>query len=82
MKKIIIAAVLFIACQSIALWMLSGVNFSSTTDEVDMEIYEFEHEGHGFLIFEEEGRGYIKPAEEIVTIAEAIEDLTNIKDLG
>lgn len=34
------------------------------------------------LIFEEEGRGYIKPVEEFVTIAEAIEDLTNIKDLG
>lgn len=56
MKKIIIAAIVFIACQSIALWMLSGVDFNSTTDEVDMEIYEFEHEGHGFLIFEEDGR--------------------------
>ena len=44
MKKIIVAAIVFIACQSIALWMLSGVNFSSTTNEVDMEIYEFEHE--------------------------------------
>lgn len=34
------------------------------------------------LIFEEEGRGYIKPVEEFVTIAEAIDDLTNIKDVG
>lgn len=34
------------------------------------------------LIFEEAGRGYIKPVEEFVTIEEAIEDLTNIKDLG
>lgn len=34
------------------------------------------------LVFEEEGRGYIKPVEEFVTIAEAVEDLTNIKDLG
>lgn len=34
------------------------------------------------LVFEEEGRGYIKPVEEVVTIAEAIEELTNIKDLG
>ena len=34
------------------------------------------------LVFEEEGRGYIKPVEEFVTIAEAIDDLTNIKDLG
>lgn len=34
------------------------------------------------LVFEEEGRGYIKPVDPFVTIAEAIEDLTNIKDLG
>ncbi len=34
------------------------------------------------LVFEEEGRGYIKPVEEFVTIADAIDDLTNIKDLG
>ena len=34
------------------------------------------------LVYEEEGRGYIKPVEEFVSISEAIEDLTNIKDLG
>ena len=34
------------------------------------------------LVFEEEGRGYIKPVEEFVTIREAIEDLTNIQDVG
>lgn len=34
------------------------------------------------LIFEEEGRGYIKPVEGFVTIAEAIDDLESIKDLG
>ena len=34
------------------------------------------------LIFEEDGRGYIKPVADFVTVAEAIEDLTNIKDLG
>lgn len=34
------------------------------------------------LIFESEGRGYIKPVENFVTIEESIEDLTNIKDLG
>jgi hypothetical protein len=34
------------------------------------------------LIFEEEGRGYIKPVEGFVAIQEAIEDLENIKDLG
>lgn len=34
------------------------------------------------LVFEEEGRGYIKPVEQFVTIQEAIDELTNIKDLG
>lgn len=34
------------------------------------------------LIFEEEGRGYIKPVESFVSIEEAIDDLINIKDLG
>ena len=34
------------------------------------------------LVFEEAGRGYIKPVEQFVTIEEAIEELTNIKDLG
>ena len=33
------------------------------------------------LIYEEEGRGYIKPVEKFVTIAEAIADFENIKDL-
>lgn len=56
MKKVIIIVALF-ACQIAAYWwVLSRVDFNSTTDEVDMEIYEFEHEGHGFLIFEEEGK--------------------------
>lgn len=34
------------------------------------------------LIFEDEGRGYIKPVEQFVSIQEAIDDLENIKDLG
>jgi hypothetical protein len=34
------------------------------------------------LLFEEDGRGYIKPVDGFVTIAEAIDDLVNIKDLG
>ena len=34
------------------------------------------------LIFEAEGRGYIKPVEAFVAITEAIEELENIKDLG
>lgn len=33
------------------------------------------------LVFEEEGRGYIKPVEEFVTVAEAIEELECIKDM-
>lgn len=31
------------------------------------------------LIFEEEGRGYIKPVEQFVTVEEAIEELEHIK---
>ncbi len=35
------------------------------------------------LVFEEDGRGYIKPAgNTVVTIEKAIADLENIKDLG
>ena len=34
------------------------------------------------LVFEEEGRGYIKPVEPFVTIEEAIDDLENIKGVG
>ena len=33
------------------------------------------------LIFDGEDRGYVKPIEDFITIAEAIDDLTNIKDL-
>lgn len=33
------------------------------------------------LIFEEEGRGYIKPIENLMTVKEAIEELECIKDL-
>jgi hypothetical protein len=34
------------------------------------------------LLFEEDERGYIVPVDKFVTIAEAIEDYENIKDLG
>lgn len=34
------------------------------------------------LVFEEEGRGYIKPVDSFVSIDEAIDDLTNIKGVG
>ena len=55
---------------------VKGDNFDSVYDTT---IYLKEGD---VLVFEEEGRGYIKPVEEFVTIAEAIEDLTNIKDVG
>lgn len=34
------------------------------------------------LLFEEEGRGYIKPVEPFVTASSAAEDLLCIKDMG
>lgn len=55
MKKII-AVVVFMAFQCIAVWILYSGNFKTHTEEVDMEIYEFENEGHEYMIFEENGR--------------------------
>lgn len=55
---------------------IKGENFESVYDTT-IHLKEGD-----ILVFEEEGRGYIKPVEEFVTIPEAIEDLTNIKDLG
>lgn len=54
---------------------VKGDNFESTY-YTTIELSEGD-----VLIFEEEGRGYIKPVEEFVTVNEAIEELTNIKDL-
>ena len=34
------------------------------------------------LLFEEDGRGYIKPVDSFVTVQEAVEDFQNIKDVG
>ena len=66
---------------------LEGLVFHSVT-RVKGEGYESAYnttiqlcEGD-ILVFEEEGRGYIKPVDAFVTIGEAIEDLTNIQDLG
>lgn len=54
-----------------------GDNFEST---IDTTIWLNEGD---ILVFEADGRGYIKPLDNtVVTIAEGIEDLTNIKDLG
>jgi hypothetical protein len=55
---------------------VKGENFESVYDTTIML-----QEGD-ILIFEEEGRGYIKPVEQFVTAAEAIEDLGNIKEMG
>ena len=58
---------------------VSKVNGDKFESLYDTTIYLEEGD---ILIFEEEGRGYIKPVQSFVTIGEAIEDLENIKDLG
>lgn len=55
---------------------IKGDGFVSTHDTT---IYLNEGD---VLIYEDEGRGYIKPVDDFMKISEAIEDLTNIKDLG
>lgn len=55
---------------------VSGEGYESTYDTT-IQLKEGD-----ILLFEEGGRGYIKPVEDFVTISEAIEDLENIKDLG
>ena len=55
---------------------VTGEGYESTYDTT---IYLKEGD---VLVFEEEGRGYIKPVDSFITIAEAIDDLTNIKDVG
>lgn len=54
---------------------VKGENFESVYDTT-IQLSEGD-----ILIFEEEGRGYIKPVEDFVTVAEAIEELTCIIDL-
>lgn len=54
---------------------VKGDGFNSTYDTT---IYLNEGD---VLVFEEEGRGYIKPIEEFVTVKEAIEELKCIEDL-
>lgn len=65
--------------KNLELHSVSKVTGEGYKSKCDTTIYLNEGD---VLIFEEEGRGYIKPVEGFVTIAEAIEDLTNIKDLG
>ena len=66
--------------------ILRNLVFKSTTT-VKGEGYEstynttiYLNEGD-ILIFEEEGRGYVKPVEQFVTVKEAIEELKCIEDL-
>jgi hypothetical protein len=56
MKKIIIAAIIFIALQCVAVFIISRVDLKYVNEEVDMEIYGFEHEGHEYMMFEENGQ--------------------------
>lgn len=55
---------------------VKGENFKSKYDTT-IKLQEGD-----VLIFEDDRRGYIKPVESFITIEEAIEELTNIKDLG
>lgn len=55
MKKIIIAAIIFAALQCLSMWLISDVNFTKNGEEIDMEIYDMEFEGHDYLIFTEYG---------------------------
>lgn len=54
---------------------VKGENFESVYDTT-IQLSEGD-----VLVFEEEGRGYIKPVEEMVTIPEAVEELSCIKDV-
>ena len=56
MKKIIIAAIIFAACQCLSMWLISDVNFTYNSEEMDVEIYDMEFEGHDYLIFTEYGK--------------------------
>ena len=55
---------------------VKGANYEGTYDTT-----VYLNEGD-VLVYEEEGRGYVKPVEPFVTIEEAIDDLVNIKGVG
>lgn len=64
---------------NLVLWTTSkvvGKNFESVCHT------EIRLEEGDVLIFEDGGRGYIMPVEPFVTIAEAIDELECIRDLG
>ena len=56
MKKLIIAVIIFAALQCLAMWLISDVNFTYNSEELDVEIYDMEFEGHDYLIFTEYGK--------------------------
>lgn len=56
--------------------VMKGDNFESVLRTV-IKLQEGD-----ILIFEDEGRGYIKPVDGFVTVQEAIEELSCIKDMG
>ena len=62
-------------CHTKSLTIVRGEEYESTYNTT---IYLKEGD---ILIFEEEGRGYVKPVEEFVTVKEAIEELKCIEDL-
>lgn len=65
---------------------LENLVFHSTT-RVKGENYESTYnttiylEEGDILLFENEGRGYIKPVEDVVTVAEAVEELSCLRDV-
>jgi hypothetical protein len=65
--------------KDLVLHSVTEVNGDGFTSKYDTTI---QLEDGDILIFESEGRGYIKPVESFATIEEAIDDLMNIKDLG
>lgn len=54
---------------------VKGENFESVYDTT-IQLSEGD-----VLVFEEEGRGYIKPVEDMMTVSEAVEELECIKDV-
>ena len=65
--------------KDLVLHTLSKVSGEGYESETKTTIYLEEGD---ILLFEDGDRGYIKPVAGFATIQEAIDDLTNIKDLG
>lgn len=65
--------------ENLVLRSISRVKGDGYESTYDTTIYLKEGD---ILVYEDEGRGYIKPVEQFGTIAEAIAGLENIKDLG